>query len=61
MKATLDAVLEGKNTLSVAVEIETFADLSKLGKKLQDHVAGVKKLLPDMAASKVEKLRVSLE
>jgi len=61
MKATLEAVLEGKNTLSVSAEVGVFADLTKLAKKLQDHVAGVKKLMPDMAASKVEKLRISME
>jgi hypothetical protein len=61
MKVTLEAVLEGKNTLAVSAEVEVFADLTKLAKKLQDHVAGVKKLMPDMAASKVEKLRISME
>lgn len=58
MKVTLEATLEWKNTLSMSAEVDTFADLAKLGKKLVANVAGVKKLLPDMAAAKVEKLRI---
>jgi len=61
MKVIIEAVLEGKVSLNAAAEVETFADLSKLGKSLVVKVAGVKKLLPDMAAAKVEKVRIVTE
>jgi hypothetical protein len=61
MKVTLDVILDGKNTLSTSAEVETFADLSKLGKKLVANVAGVRKLLPDLAGSKVVKVSAYTE
>lgn len=61
MKVTLEALLAGGQVLPTSAEIETFADLGKLGRKLQDNVRGVKKLLPDMASAKVEKLRFAKE
>jgi hypothetical protein len=61
MKVTLESVLEGKNTLAVSAEVDTFADLAKLARKLLAHVAGVRKLMPDMANAKVEKVRVVTE
>ena len=61
MKVTLEAKLEGGTTLDVSAEIEMFSDLTKLAKKLTGHVAGVRKLLPDMAMKKVERLRIATE
>ena len=61
MKVTIEAVLEGKVTLGATAEVATFADLAKLGKSLTTKVAGVKKLLPDMATAKVENVRVTKE
>lgn len=61
MKVTLTATLEGKIDLDVTAEIDTFADLAKLGKKMGDKVIGVKRALPDLASKKVEKFRVAVE
>jgi hypothetical protein len=61
MKVTLEAVLEGKVSLTVSAEVTTFADLSKLGTALTNKVKGVKKILPDMADNAVEKVRIVTE
>lgn len=61
MKVTLTATIEGKVDLDASAEVETFADLTKLAKKLTEKVAGVKKALPDFAGKKVEKVRVTVE
>lgn len=61
MKVTLEAVLEGKVTLAVTAEVVTFADLAKLARNISAKVAGVKKLVPDFAAAKVEEVRIVTE
>jgi hypothetical protein len=61
MKVDLEVVLEGKITLGVSVEVVAFTDLPKLSKKLSDHVAGVKKQLPEVANRKIEKIRIITE
>ena len=61
MKVTLEVVLEGNVTLSASAEVETLADVGKLGKKLAELPAGVKKTVPDLYERKVEKLRLPKE
>lgn len=61
MKVTLEAVLEGKVSLQVSAEVATFADLGKLARALDGKVRGVRKILPDMAAARVEKVRIVTE
>lgn len=61
MKVTITAVLEGKVELTASAEVATFADLAKLGKNLTTKVAGVRKLVPDLASASIEKLRLATE
>jgi hypothetical protein len=61
IKLTLGVVLEGNTQLDLKADVETFADLTKLAKKLQDNVSGIKKVLPDLASKKVEKVYIVTE
>lgn len=61
MKVSLSVQLEGKTALEITAEVVTYADLSKLAKKIEANVSGVKKLLPDMANKQVEKIKVEME
>lgn len=61
IKITLGVVLEGNTQLDIKADVETFADLTKLAKKLQDNVSGIKKVLPDLASKKVEKVYIVTE
>jgi hypothetical protein len=61
MMVKIEATIEGKVNLDVRAEVETFADLDKLGKKLREKVAGVRKALPDMADKVILKIRLSTE
>jgi hypothetical protein len=61
MQVTLEVIIEGKTNLDVSADVETFADMSKLAKKITDKVNGIKKLLPDMASKKVENVRIVKE
>ena len=61
MKVVIEATLEGKVVLPISADVDTFTDLNKLATKLSQFVAGVKKVIPDLAARKVERVRVSTE
>lgn len=61
MKVVLEVTLEGKTGLEISAEVETFADLSKLAKKIDANVRGVKKLLPDVASKKLERVKIATE
>ena len=61
IKLTLGVVLAGNTQLDIKADVETFADLTKLAKKLQDNVSGIKKILPDLASKKVEKVYIVTE
>jgi len=61
MKVTFIAVIEGKVKLETSAEVNTFSDLSKLARKLEGNVRGVKKTLPDLAEKAVESVKVTTE
>lgn len=53
--------LEGNIELPVSSEVETLADMKKLGTKLAALPGGANKLIPGMAERKVAKLRFAKE
>jgi Zn-dependent oligopeptidase len=61
MKVSLSVVLEGKTQLEIVADIVTYADLSKLAKKITDNVASVKKLLPDVANKNIKRVKIEME
>lgn len=61
IKVVLAILLEGNTQLDIKADVETFADLAKFAKKLQDNVTGIKKILPDVASKKVERLSIATE
>jgi hypothetical protein len=61
MKVTLEVVLEGNMVLPVSADVETLANLQKLGTALAALPAGANKLMPGAKDRKVEKLRFAKE
>jgi hypothetical protein len=61
MKVTVMVKLEGNIELPVSADIETLADLRKLGAKLAAMPAGANKLMPGIAERKVTSLKFDKE
>lgn len=58
MQVALEFETTEGNRISVSGEVETVKDVAKFAAKLTAKVKGIRKVLPEMAAQKVVKVRV---
>jgi len=61
MKATLQITLNTGIKINTSREVELFTDVGQFGHKIQEWVAQVKRIAPDLAGEKVEAVYVLME